>query len=75
VQSLERAERLVDKVDPDTAVQVRLALARALWQSGQDRARAVVLAERVRTDAEARANREALAEARDWLAAHPRAAR
>jgi hypothetical protein len=34
-----------------------------------------VLAERVRTDAEARANREALAEARDWLAAHPRAAR
>jgi hypothetical protein len=29
----------------------------------------------VRTDAEARSNREALAEAREWLAAHPPPAR
>ena len=62
LQSLGRAERLVDKVDAETAALVRFALARALWQSGEDCACAVALAERVRTDAEARGNREALAE-------------
>jgi hypothetical protein len=63
LQSLERAARLADKFDAETALQVRLALARALWQSGADRARAVALAEGVRRDADAHGDREAQA----WL--------
>ncbi|HEY8925603.1 MAG TPA: tetratricopeptide repeat protein, partial [Polyangia bacterium] len=74
VPPLERALRIRESREPNQlqVADTRFALARALWASGGDRARAVQLAEAARAFYESgEATPPAAAEARAWLATHP----
>lgn len=65
---LERAVFLDRQAPADDRSRARFALARALWASGGDRARAHALAETALPDAKPAARREAVAQ---WLRDHP----
>jgi tetratricopeptide (TPR) repeat protein len=74
VAPLERALRIREAHEPDppTVAETRLALARALWDSGRDRARARRLAEQAREAYDrAKSTARPAQETRAWLAAHP----
>jgi serine/threonine protein kinase len=72
---LERATRIRDAAEslPHRRAEVRFALARALWEAGHERARAVALAERAREEYEGSpstpATRRELAAIERWLEA------
>ncbi len=65
VPLLERALRLAPE---EAATETRFVLARALWESKQDRPRALELAARARSDWQRRGNAPRLAEVSQWLA-------
>jgi tetratricopeptide (TPR) repeat protein len=72
IAPLERALAIRDKAGGDGGAEPRFRLAKALWESDADRARAVVLARESR-DAYAAAgepSKEQLAEVTAWLGAH-----
>ncbi len=69
---LERAFKIreAQETDPSRRAETRFALARALWESSRDRARARALAEEAR-DSYAKAELKAkLAEVDSWLHLH-----
>jgi serine/threonine-protein kinase len=69
---LERAFRIraATEKDPTRLNETRFALARALWGSNRDRARARTLAEEAREAYSRISDRKRLAEVVDWLRAH-----
>jgi len=72
---LERALALASAIDDDDLAELRLALARALWDTQQDRARARALAEQARrglgADRSVPGRAELARELDAWLAEHP----
>jgi tetratricopeptide (TPR) repeat protein len=70
---LERAAAKLDGLDPDERVELELGLARALWDTGGDRARAHELARHALADvrAIAGARHDDVVRIERWLASHP----
>jgi tetratricopeptide (TPR) repeat protein len=69
---LERALKIreASEKDPTKLGETRFALARALWESNRDRARARTLAEEARTSFSEATQRKNLMEVAVWLRAH-----
>jgi tetratricopeptide (TPR) repeat protein len=69
---LERAFRIRAAHEPATSrlAETSFALARALWESNRDRARARTMAERARQDYEKLAEKKRLTEINEWLRGH-----
>ncbi|HMF39481.1 MAG TPA: serine/threonine-protein kinase [Polyangia bacterium] len=72
VAPLERAYRLREQHEPESSrfAETSFALARALWESTHDRARARGLAERARDGYAKLSEKKRLAEVNDWLRDH-----
>jgi serine/threonine-protein kinase len=71
VRAVPLLERALGLHNPDRGPEVELALAEALWQVGEDRARARTLAEDARAAYERLGHRPGMEHASRWLADHP----
>jgi serine/threonine-protein kinase len=63
--------RLVSEPEPAERAETTFALARALWASGQSRARSRILAEEAQTSYERASVTNEAASVKSWLRAHP----
>ncbi|HEX6835135.1 MAG TPA: protein kinase [Polyangia bacterium] len=72
IAPLERADAIAKKtpLDPDLVSTVRFDLARALWETGRDRQRAVTMARDAQAELAKVGDQDAAADAAAWLAAH-----
>ncbi|MGZ3425276.1 MAG: tetratricopeptide repeat protein, partial [Polyangia bacterium] len=77
VAQLERADAITKKtpLDPDVVNSLHFDLARALWDSGKDRARAVTLARQAQAALAKSEDHETADAAAKWVAAHQTASR